>query len=180
MNRDEIIIQNQNLIYFVLKRLNLYDRHEELFDLGMIGLIKGVDTYNPEKGTMATYLYRCIYTNVLSYFRKKQPLTISIDEYVYDQLTLEDTLSDDYDFTKELEIKEDLNRIYNSLNKLSDKEQDIMIKYFGLFNTKRYKQKELANLYNHSQSYIARIIRDSIKKIKEEIKRDEGLYIENK
>lgn len=169
MNRDEIILNNQNLIYFVLKKLNLYEEHQELFDLGMIGLIKGVDSYKEEKGTLSTYLCRCIYNNILMNFRKKRPITISYEEIIYDNITLADTLTDNHDFTTDIEKNDDLNRIYLSMNNLTKKEKDILIKYFGLFNTKKYRQSEIAKLYNHSQSYIARIINKSIKKIRKEV-----------
>jgi len=164
-----MILKHQNLIYHVLKKMNLYHAHDELYDLGMIGLIKGVDTYNPEKGSQTTYLYRCIYNAILMNFRKKQIPTISIEEKITDNLTIAETVKDNYDFVEDLEKQWNLNQVYKVIDKLPTKEKEILIKYFGLFNTKRYKQKELAKIYNHSQSYIARIIDKAITKIRNQV-----------
>ena len=171
LTRDEMIIDNQNLIYFVLKKLNLYDKREELFDVGMIGLIKGVDSFNPQKGTTSTYLYRCIYTTILMEIRKKRPITISLDTPIpnIENLTFQDIIIDDFNFVENILKQDQIKQIYSALDKLSFKEKDIITKTFGLFNTKQYKQKEIAKLYGYSQSYISRIIENAKRNIKKEI-----------
>ena len=171
LTRDEMIIDNQNLIYFVLKKLNLYDKREELFDVGMIGLIKGVDSFNPQKGTTSTYLYRCIYTTILMEIRKKRPITISLDTPIpnIENLTFQDIIIDDFNFVENILKQDQIKQLYSALNKLSFKDKDIIIKAFGLFNTKQYKQKEIAKLYGYSQSYISRIIENAKRNIKKEI-----------
>lgn len=171
MTREEMILNNQNLIYFVLKKMNLYDKRDDLFDVGLLGLIKGVDSFDPQKGALSTYLYRCIYTALLMEIRKKRPITISFDTPIdsTETITLEDILKDDYDFTEEFVKQEKIEQIYLALDKLSDKERDIIVKSYGLFNTKRYKQKELAEIYNFSQSYVSRVVKKAEKNIKKEV-----------
>ena len=171
LTRDEMIIDNQNLIYFVLKKLNLYDKREELFDVGMIGLIKGVDSFDAQKGTASTYLYRCIYTTILMEVRKKRPITISLDTPIsnIENLTFQDIIIDDFNFVENILKQDQIKQIYSALDKLSFKEKDIITKTFGLFNTKQYKQKEIAKLYGYSQSYKSRIIENAKRNIKKEI-----------
>ncbi len=169
MDREELIIHNQKLIYYVIKRMNLFFRVDELYDVGLIGLIKGADSYNSEKGTQSTYFYRCIKNEIMMYLRKKRPSTISLNTLITDNLTLGDTLVDDYNLEYEVEKKEKLIQIYNCINNLSPKEQDLIIKYFGLFESKKYTQQELAKIYNYSQGYITRLIKKAIEKIKKEV-----------
>ena len=73
MYDEKLVLDNVNLIYLVLKKLGLYNNHEEYFDLGMIGLVKGAKTFNKELGYNAsTYLYRCIYNEIYCHLRKKE------------------------------------------------------------------------------------------------------------
>ena len=168
LTRDEMIIDNQNLIYFVLKKLNLYDKRE---------LIKGVDSFDAQKGTASTYLYRCIYTTILMEVRKKRPITISLDTPIsnIENLTFQDIIIDDFNFVENILKQDQIKQLYSALNKLSFKDKDIIIKAFGLFNTKQYKQKEIAKLYGYSQSYISRIIENAKRNINKEIKRSKAI-----
>lgn len=163
MTRDEMILNNQNLIYYVLKKLNLYQFHEDLFDLGMINLIKGVDSFEKSKGKLVPYLYTCIYNGFLMNMRKKQLQTISIEKELGENLSLEDFLTDNKDFAKNIENNE---LIVQCLNVLTQKEKNIIIKYYGLFGMQKYTQKQIAKIYHHKQTYISKIIQKSIEKMR--------------
>lgn len=167
MTRDEMILNNQGLIGYTIKKLGLISLYDDLYDLGLIGLIKAVDTYDEKrKIAFASYAYMCIRNEMLMIFRKKRPLTISLETQVTDNLTLEDAIKDNYDLEEDIMKKDEWNRICDSINNLNDKERELIIKYFGLFDSRKYTQLELSKIYNHGQTYINRLIKKAIKKLR--------------
>lgn len=167
MNREEMILENLPLINFIINQMGLQSSRNDLFSIGLIGLIKGVDSYDPSKSKPSTYLYLYIKHEILRSFRKKRVTTVSLETSIADDMILEDKLYDDYDFTKDIENQDLLNKVYANLDKLKQKNREILIKYYGLFNTKEHKQEELSKIYNMSQANICRIIQKSVEELKD-------------
>lgn len=177
MSEEEIIINNAKLIYKILKRLNLYSKKDEFYDLGMIGLVKGAKSYDPSLGyAMSTYLYKCIYNEIIMSFRKINsgreipenaiiPLTTSIG----DNLTLADTIQSNIDIENELIRKKEFEILHKEISKLSNKERLVIHLYFGLNNCKKLKQKEIANILGIKQAQVSRIKNLALKKLRKEL-----------
>ena len=175
--RNILIEHNLRLVVFLAKKYEspLYDL-EDLVSIGSIGLIKGVNTYKIDKNIkLATYASRCISNEILMFLRKtkKCQVEVSLEEPLnYDsegnELHLEDVLGTDIDmipnqYQKKLN-KEFLNKEVIELNK---RDKEIMTLRYGLNNTKEYTQKEVADMLGISQSYISRIEKKVINKLKE-------------
>ena len=178
--RDKLIEHNLRLVVFLAKKYENtgYDI-EDLVSIGSIGLIKGINTYKADKNIkLATYVSRCISNEILMFLRKnkKKKVEVSLEETLnYDSegntLALEDVLGTDEDIVLENVSKcEKAKYLSSELNTLNDREKLIMTLRYGLNNTEEYTQKEVANMLGISQSYISRIEKKVIKRIKETIK----------
>ena len=174
--RNKLIEHNVRLVVFLAKKYENtgYDL-EDLVSIGSIGLIKGINTYKMDKNIkLATYCSRCIANEILMFLRKnkKRRTEISFEDALnYDaegnELHLEDILGTDEDIVyKEFESKIDKLALERELNLLNDRERHIMKLRYGLNNTEEYTQKEVAKMLGISQSYISRIEKKVIKKIK--------------
>ena len=139
------------------------------------GLIKGVNTYKLDKNIkLATYASRCIDNEILMFLRKNKRRRGEIsfeDNLSYDsegnELHLEDILGTDSDIvTKGLEEEIEKKMLYNEINKLNERDKKIMIMRYGLFNNEEMTQKDVANLLGISQSYISRIEKKVIRRLK--------------
>lgn len=175
--RNKLIEHNLRLVSHIVKKYYAdYDEQEDLISMGTIGLIKGIDTFDPEKGArLVTYASRCIENEMLMYFRgkKKESNIVSVDEPIDsdgegNQLTLidviytEDTISDDID------LKNKTKRLYELVEEIPDeREKEIIIQRYGLYNTKSYTQREIAKRMNISRSYVSRIEKKVITQLKE-------------
>lgn len=177
--RDKLIEHNLRLVVFLAKKYENtgYDI-EDLVSIGSIGLIKGINTYKADKNIkLATYVSRCISNEILMFLRKnkKKKVEVSLEETLnYDAegntLALEDVLGTDEDIVLEnVSKKQDAKYLVNELNMLNDRERLIMTLRYGLNNTKEYTQKEVATMLGISQSYISRIEKKVIRRIKETI-----------
>ncbi len=152
-----------------------------MISIGTIGLIKSVNTYNPDKNIkLATYASRCIENEILMYLRRnnKTKLEVSIDEPLNvdwdgNELLLSDILGTDEDVIyRDLESEVERKLLLKAINKLSDRERLIINLRFGL-NTRdgeEMTQKEVANLLGISQSYISRLEKKIMKRLQKEIK----------
>jgi len=178
--RNKLIEHNVRLVVFLAKKYENtgYDL-EDLVSIGSIGLIKGINTYKMDKNIkLATYCSRCIANEILMFLRKnkKRRTEISFEDALnYDaegnELHLEDILGTDEDIVyKEFESKIDKLALERELNLLNDRERHIMKLRYGLNNTEEYTQKEVAKMLGISQSYISRIEKKVIKKIKSTMK----------
>ncbi len=178
--RNKLIEHNIRLVVFLAKKYENtgYDL-EDLVSIGSIGLIKGINTYKMDKNIkLATYCSRCIANEILMFLRKnkKRRTEISFEDALnYDaegnELHLEDILGTDEDIVyKEFESKVDKLDLERELNSLNDRERHIMKLRYGLNNTEEYTQKEVAHMLGISQSYISRIEKKVIKKIKATMK----------
>ena len=153
---------------------------EDLISIGTIGLIKSINTFNPEKNIkLATYASRCIENEILMYLRRnnKTKLEVSIDEPLNvdwdgNELLLSDILGTDEDVIyKDIENEVERKLLLKAIDKLSDREKTIIQLRFGLGkgSGKEMTQKEVADLLGISQSYISRLEKKIIKRLKKEI-----------
>lgn len=178
--RNKLIEHNIRLVVFLAKKYeNTGYELEDLVSIGSIGLIKGINTYKMDKNIkLATYCSRCIANEILMFLRKnkRRKSEISFEDALnYDaegnELHLEDILGTDEDIVyKEFESKVDKVLLESELNTLNDRERHIMKLRYGLNNTEEYTQKEVANMLGISQSYISRIEKKVIKKLKSVMK----------
>lgn len=178
--KNKLIEHNLRLVVYLSKKYeNTKIDLEDLVSIGTIGLIKGINTYKMDKNIkLATYASRCIDNEILMYLRKnkKRNADVSLEESLsYDaegnELHLEDILGTDPDLvTKELEDNDLKITLLKEINKLPKRDREIMKLRYGLFGEKEITQKELAEKLSISQSYISRIEKKVIKKIKETIK----------
>ena len=172
--RNKLIEHNLRLVVFLAKKYEntTYDI-EDLVSIGSIGLIKGINTYKIDKNIkLATYASRCISNEILMFLRKnkKRRTEISLEDALnYDnELHLEDILGTEDDLVpnlyEEKVSKELLNQQISSLN---ERDKQIMTLRYGLNNSKEYTQKEVAEILGISQSYISRIEKKVIRKLKQ-------------
>lgn len=175
--KNKLIEHNLRLVVFLAKKYENtgYDV-EDLVSIGSIGLIKGINTYKLDKNIkLATYASRCISNEILMFLRKnkKRRGEISFEDALnYDsdgnELHLEDILGTDIDFVPN-EYEQILNKeiLEREISSLDPREQEIMTLRYGLNNTEEFTQKEVAEKLGISQSYISRIEKKVIKKLKQ-------------
>lgn len=178
--RKKLIEHNLRLVVFLAKKYeNTGVDLEDLVSIGTIGLIKGVNTYKLDKNIkLATYASRCIDNEILMFLRKNKRRRSEVsfeDSLSYDaegnELHLEDILGTDSDIvTKGIEDETDKKMMYKEISKLNDRDKEIMVLRYGLFNHKEMTQKEVAEKLGISQSYISRIEKKVIKKLKGVVK----------
>lgn len=179
MVKNELIVRNLRLVVYIAKKYETPSAsNEDLISIGTIGLIKAVNTYRPEKNIkLATYASRCIENEILMYLRKTSTIKyeISIDEPLNidwdgNELLLSDILgSDGEEIGLEIE-KEDEKKLINELiGKLSPREKEIMQMRFGMCGYEEQTQKEVADSLGISQSYISRLEKRIISKLKKQI-----------
>ena len=174
--REKLIEHNLRLVVFLAKKYeNTKVDLEDLVSIGTIGLIKGVNTYKLDKNIkLATYASRCIDNEILMYLRKNKNRRKEVsfeDSLSYDaegnELHLEDILGTDSDIvTKGLEHETEKQLLEQEINKLNKRDKEIMTLRYGLFNHEEMTQKDVANLLGISQSYISRIEKKVIKRLK--------------
>ena len=178
MARDILIEHNLRLVAHIVKK---YDYKKEdiddLISIGTIGLIKGVDSYSKEKGTkLTTYCARCIENEILMYFRgdKKNNKNISLNEKIgFDkdgnEITFLDILkTPNHDYIMDIHQNNLENNLKKYFNVLTNREKEILIKRYGLNNTKEVTQKELSKSLGISRSYVSRIEKRALTKILKE------------
>ena len=174
--RSKLIEHNLRLVVFLAKKYeNTKVDLEDLVSIGTIGLIKGVNTYKLDKNIkLATYASRCIDNEILMFLRKNKRRRGEIsfeDSLSYDsegnELHLEDILGTADDVvTRPLEEEIEKKILYEELTKLNPRDKQIIKMRYGLFNTKEMTQKEVAETLGISQSYISRIEKKVINKLK--------------
>ena len=186
--RDEIITHNVRLVMSIAKKYHQNNDLSELFQVGIIGLIKSVDTFNYEKNpNFITYAYSCITNEILMLLRKNKsrPQNISIEDVVYCDLNgyyvKKESLLNDYsvDIINNYEEKELYNIIQKIITNLPPKKQNIIVKYFGFFDNEPTSQVELAHELGCSQSYVSRIIKTILEEIKLELLNQQVIEVNN-
>ena len=180
-----LIEHNLRLVVYIAKKFdNTGVGVEDLISIGTIGLIKSINTFNPEKNIkLATYASRCIENEILMYLRRnnKTRLEVSIDEPLNvdwdgNELLLSDILGTDEDVIyRDLEQETEKKLLNSAISRLNPREQKIVELRFGLGteNEEEMTQKEVADLLGISQSYISRLEKKIMKRLKKEIVRYE-------
>ena len=183
--KTELIEHNLRLVVYIAKKFdNTSVGVEDLISIGTIGLIKAINTFNPKKNIkLATYASRCIENEILMYLRRnnKTKLEVSIDEPLNvdwdgNELLLSDILGTEEDVIyKDLETEVERNLLNTAISRLSPRERKIVELRFGLTNEEgeEMTQKEVADLLGISQSYISRLEKKIMKRLKKEIVRFE-------
>ncbi|KAF0995747.1 RNA polymerase sporulation sigma factor SigE [Geobacillus sp. TFV-3] len=176
--RSLLIERNLRLVVYIARKFENTGIHiEDLISIGTIGLIKAVNTFNPEKKIkLATYASRCIENEILMYLRRNNKVRaeVSFDEPLNidwdgNELLLSDVLGTEDDvITKDLEADVDRRLLLNALRQLSDREKQIMELRFGLSGGEEKTQKDVADLLGISQSYISRLEKRIIKRLRKE------------
>ena len=177
--RQTLIERNLRLVVYIAKRFeNTGINIEDLISIGTIGLIKAINTYKTDKNIkLATYASRCIENEILMYMRKNssQRSEVSLDEPLNtdwdgNELLLCDVLGTDAD-TVMRPIEDDVDRqlLSAAIGKLSEREQEIIVLRFGLRGHREQTQKEVADRLGISQSYISRLEKRIINRLKREI-----------
>jgi len=174
--RDKLIEHNLRLVVFLAKKYeNTRVDLEDLVSIGTIGLIKGIKTYKSDKNIkLATYASRCIDNEILMYLRKNKKVRteVSFDESLsYDpdgnELHLEDVLGTEKDIvTKGIEEETEKNLVMQEITKLPARDREIIVLRYGLEGKEELTQKEVAEILGISQSYISRIEKKVIRKLK--------------
>ena len=177
--RQILVERNLRLVVYIAKKFeNTGIGIEDLISIGTIGLMKGVNTFNSEKKIkLATYASRCIENEILMFLRKSNKIKgeVSIDEPLNrdrdgNELLLSDILGTEPDITsRNLEDEVDKTLLRASISKLKDREKDIMEMRFGFKSGKEKTQKEVADMLGISQSYISRLEKKIIKRLKREM-----------
>ena len=172
MNEEQqkLVLDNQKLVYHVIKQLHLYHKLEDYFDVGIIGLCKAAQTFNPENNSkFSTYAYICIRNNILMEIRNEKrqcdAYAMSFSSIISSSkdkdLTLEDTLSD-YELENDILNKEELISLIMSIEKLNEKDKMIIDLYFYQNKT----QKQIAQILNMSQANASRRIQRALNNLR--------------
>ncbi len=177
--RSLLIERNLRLVVYISKRFeNTGINIEDLISIGTIGLIKAVNTFKAGKNIkLATYASRCIENEILMYLRKinSQRTEVSFDEPLNtdwdgNELLLSDILgTDDDEVSRPMEDDADRQMLMEALNTLGDREKSIIMLRFGLPSGKEYTQKEVADIMGISQSYISRLEKRIIDRLRREM-----------
>ena len=176
--KDSLIEHNLRLVVYIARRFdNSGVDLDDLISVGTIGLIKAVNSYNLDKNIkLATYASRCIENEILMHLRKvvKIKSEVSFDEplntdWEGNELLLSDILGTDSDIVyKKIEYGVESELLKQALNKLNDREREIMYLRYGLSGSDEKTQKEVADILGISQSYISRVEKKIILRLKKE------------
>ncbi|MBR6703324.1 MAG: RNA polymerase sporulation sigma factor SigE [Clostridia bacterium] len=177
--KSELIQHNLRLVVYIARKFdNTGVENDDLISIGTIGLIKAINSFNPDKNIkLATYASRCIENEILMYLRRTARLKseISFDEplntdFEGNELLLSDVLGTSADTVYgELELNAEKEQLKEALKKLSERERKIMFLRFGLGGGEEMTQKDVADLLGISQSYISRLEKKIILRLKKEI-----------
>lgn len=177
--RELLIVHNLRLVVYIAKKFESTGvQIEDLISIGTLGLIKAVNTFRLSKNIkLATYASRCIENEILMYLRKTNPAKAEVSyfeplnvDWDGNELLLSDILgSEPEDVYRDLECEDERSRLYKAVNSLEERERVIMTMRFGLGGGREYTQKEVADALGISQSYISRLEKRIIEKIKKEV-----------
>lgn len=185
-NAKEILIKhNLRLVAHIAKKYTNYGDNDELISIGSIGLIKALESFKPDKGTqLATYASRCIENEILMTMRtsKKHRSNVSLNDPIGvdkdgNELTILDMLSDNCSVIDDVENNILMERLLKiTKNVLTPREYEIICMRYGLGGIGALTQREVAKKYDISRSYVSRIEKKALEKIKEHVSAEE-LYI---
>lgn len=182
--RNVLIERNLRLVAHIIKKYYTQaDDQDDLISIGTIGLIKGISTYRPDKGVrLATYASRCIENEILMHFRsmKKTAGDLSLSDSIDtdregNSLSLMDVISTPDDMTENLDAKEMCRKLKLYIDKcLDEREMKIIAMRYGLDNRRPKTQREVAAECGISRSYVSRIEKRALQKLRDEFDRDGG------
>ncbi len=178
-----LIERNLRLVAHVMKKYqNLEEDPEDLISIGTIGLIKAVVTFNPDKGNrLAAYASRCIENEILMHLRSKKKASKEISLYEPigtdregNEIRLYDIIeSDDDDISEKIYLKENVQKLYENVeNLLSSREKLVLKMRYGLYNGEEYTQREIARQLGISRSYVSRIEKSAVEKLREHFQKE--------
>ena len=175
--REKLILHNLRLVSHVVRKYySTAKNQEDLVSIGSIGLVKAVDSFNPENGTrFATYAAKCIQNEILMHFRSQKKLSaeVSINETIDvdrdgNPLTYIDVIATEDNIEEEVDLKVKsamVRRLVNSV--LEERERQIIILRYGLGGGKAYTQREVAQMLGISRSYVSRIEKGALETLRE-------------
>ncbi len=174
--REKLILHNMRLVAHIVKKYGVpQPEQEELISIGTVGLVKAVDSFDPEKGArFATYASRCIENEVLMHFRgqKKHADQMLMGDPIEtdgdgNQLTLMDLMDDGTDLTETVDTRMQSRQLYQDLQKyLEPREIEILMHRYGLYGTPPLTQREVAKELQISRSYVSRLEKHAIEKLR--------------
>lgn len=182
--RAKLIEHNLRLVAHIVKKFETTTNDvDDLIGIGTVGLIKGIDSFSPDKNVrLTTYIAKCAENEILMYFRsdKKNSKNVSIYEGIsYDkdgnEITILDVLkTTEPDFAEDIYINDNIKLLKEYINILSPREKEVLTKRYGLGNTDEITQKEIAKKLGISRSYVSRIEKRAITKILREFIKNQG------
>ncbi len=174
--REMLILRNMRLVAHVVKKYQCPEyEQEELISIGTIGLIKAIATVDIDKGRLSTYAARCIDNELLMYFRTRKKTSREVSYYEPigtdkegNEISLLDVIeSQEPDAFSIVTAKDDAKKIYELIPKLlTDREKEVISLRYGLYGKREYTQREVAEHMGISRSYISRIEKTAIEKLR--------------
>ena len=174
--RNILIERNLRLVAHIMKKYYAQTAdQEDLISIGTIGLIKGIESFDPSKGArLATYAARCVENEILMYFRsqKKSSQDVSLSDYIETgadgaALSLMDVVSDDEDLMERISNREQLRKLCRAVDReLTEQERQVIIARYGLGGGAPLRQREVAKLTGISRSYVSRIEKRALEKLR--------------
>ena len=175
--RNVLIERNLRLVAHVMKKYYALDSdQEDLISIGTIGLIKAVSTFDASKGArLATYAARCVENEILMHFRaqRKNAQDVSLSDYIETgndgtELSLMDVVSEDEDLLEQVTTRESVQQLRRVLGTcLTEQERQVVTLRYGLNGNVPQRQREVAKLCNISRSYVSRIEKRALEKLRE-------------
>lgn len=180
--RNILVEHNLRLVAHIAKKYSNEYNADDLISVGIIGLIKGINTFKPEKNNkLAAYISRCIDNEILMFLRSTKKISneTSLDEAIGtdkdgNALTIADIIpAENEDIIEAISVKNDIKKLYRIMERVLKKSEiDIIIKRYGLGGIQRKTQREVAAELGISRSYVSRIEKKALKKLAEEFKRE--------
>lgn len=181
-DKNELFKKHEKLIYLVLKKKNLLHEIDDLYDIGMIGLLNGINTYDKTKGYQeSTYYSKCILNEIRKHFytqdrvkRKCPGVIISLDKPNEEgKENLSNTIPDEKQNIEKIILKKEQEEVlYKALEKLPSEWRFILEKRFGLYNQKEYKLSELADMFGVTKQAIGHKEKSALRKLKEILRKE--------
>ena len=184
--KEVLIERNMRLVAHIAKKYNnSSEEQDDLISIGTIGLIKAIETFNIEKGNrLATYASKCIENEILMSIRtnKKNKVQVSLQDPIGmdkegNEISLIDVLGTDIDYIlDQVELKVQISKLYEQLDKiLTNREKEIVLLRYGLTTCGYKTQREIAEKLKISRSYVSRIEKRALKKLRKELKSEKSL-----
>jgi len=180
--RNILIERNLRLVAHIMKKYYAQaSDQEDLISIGTIGLIKGITTFDVSKGArLATYAARCVENEILMYFRsqRKSAQDVSLSDYIETgndgtALSLMDVVGEDEDLLESISTRQRVEALREAMNTcLSDQERQVVLLRYGLGGVKAYRQREVAQLLQISRSYVSRIEKRALEKLRKALSED--------